>query len=310
MPLHEMTTQRPYTMRFMFRILVLVLIIAGPGNASTLTKEKFLRLTGTIDAATANAMAQNLTSADWYEVDLAFLLEAFNATLAARKQFPWGKTVPENIYLQYVVPLRVESEPLQHFRRKFLDEIGPRLNDLDSLARAALEVNLYLGERVGFKSTDRRDQGPLTTLSSGFGRCEELAILAIDALRSVGIPARRVWVPYWSAFDNNHVWVEVYTADGWKYMGAGEPETRLNKAWFDKAVQRAPIILAEGRSYEEDDAGAVQKGAGSVQNVTRNYMTPAQLTVEIPGSWGVNSRCRKIQYLSLAHNTQQNQQRC
>lgn len=171
-----------------------------------MTKEQFLGMASRIDASTATAMAENLTNADWYEVDSVFLLDAFHATLEAHGRFEWGKTVPEDIYLQYVVPLRVEDEPLQPFRRKLLEEIGPRLDSLHSLAQAALEVNFYLGERVGFKSTDRRDQGPLTTLSSGFGRCEELMILAVDAMRSVGTPARGVWVPAWSVSDNNHFW--------------------------------------------------------------------------------------------------------
>jgi len=277
-------------MFFQFRFLVLIVLIAGQSSAATLTKEDFLRLTSSTDPAIAVAMAENLTDADWYEADSTLLLDAFQATRDARKRFAWGKTLPEDIYLQYVVPLRVSGEPLQHFRRKFLDEIGPRLDTIDSLARAALEVNLYLGERVRFKSTDRHDQGPLTTLSSGFGRCEEKTILAVDALRSVGIPARAVWIPYFSASDNNHVWVEVYTEDGWKYMDAGAMKTRLNKAWFDKKVKRAGIILTFGWDYDEADADAVKFGSGYALNVTRNYMTPAKLTVDMPANWGKEDR--------------------
>lgn len=266
-------------------ILLLVVLLAGQCGAANLTKGHFLRLAGKIDSATAQAMAANLTTADWYEADLASLMDAFQATIDARKRFAWGKKIPEDIYRKYVVPLRVGDEPLQPFRRKFLDEIAPRLASLHSLARAALEVNLFLGERVGFKPTDRRSQGPLTTLSCGFGRCGELMILAIDAMRSVGIPARGVWVPYWSAQDNNHAWIEVYTEDGWKYMGAAEPATRLNKAWFDKAVQRAGIVLTTGSNNEATAHDAVKTIAGYRLNVIRNYVTPAKLTVEMPQNW-------------------------
>jgi hypothetical protein len=267
-------------------ILVLVALSALQSRAAALTKEHFLSLTSRIDSATATAMAENLANADWYEMDSAALLDALNATLDARKRFAWGKTVPKDIYQKYVVPLRVSNEPLQPFRRKLLHDIGPRLDSLKSLARAALEVNLYLGERVGFKPTDKRDQGPLTTLSCGFGRCGELVILAVDAMRSVGIPARGVYVPYWSAFDNNHAWIEVYTEDGWKYMGACEPATRLDKAWFDRAVQRAGIVLTMGSNYHETDSNVVKTGSGYRLNVIGNYVSPARLTVEMPESWG------------------------
>lgn len=259
---------------------------AWPGSAAPLTKEQFLSQAGSIDLPTATAMSENLTNADWYEVDSTLLLDAFYSTLEARKKFAWDRNLPEDIYLKYVVPLRIESEPLQNFRRKFLEEIGPLLTPVDSLAQAALEVNLYLGVRVKFKSSDPTDQGPLTTLSSGFGRCEEMTILAIDALRSVGIPARPVWVPAFSDTDNNHVWVEVFTEDGWKYMGGAEPKTRLNEAWFDKKVPRAGIVLTMGRDYDGDDSNAVKSGSGYVLNVTPNYIPPAKLTVEMPENWG------------------------
>lgn len=271
---------------FQFGILVLIIFLAGQCGAANLTKAHFLRLATKVDPGTAKAMAADLTTADWYETSLASLMDAFHATLDARKRFAWGKKIPEDIYLKYVVPLRVGAEPLQPFRPKFLNEIGPRLDSLHSLARAALEVNLFLGERVGFKPTDRRSQGPLTTLSCGFGRCGELAILAIDAMRSVGIPARGVWVPFWSARDNNHVWIEVYTENGWKYLGPAEPATRLNKAWFDHAVQRAGIVLTKGRSLYADDPDAVKAAEGYQLNVTRNYVSPAKLIVRTPPKWG------------------------
>jgi hypothetical protein len=267
-------------------VVLLVVLTAQQSSAASLTKEQFLRQAGGTDVAAAKAMAENLTRADWYEVDSIVLLDAFHATLEARRRFAWGKKIPEDIYLRYVVPLRICDEPLQPFRRKFLEEIGPRLQSVSSLARAALEVNLYLGERVGFKPTDKRDQGPLTTLSCGFGRCEELMILAVDALRSVGIPARGVWVPSWSARDNNHVWVEVYTESGWKFMGPAEPETHLNKAWFDRAVQRAGIVMTMEGTPDKTDADAVLYGSEYRLNVTRNYMDPAKLTVQVPENWG------------------------
>lgn len=270
---------------FQLGILVLLVIIAGQCSAANLTKEHFLRQADRIDAATAKAMAENLTDADWYEIDPASLMDAFQATLDARKRFEWGSKVPEDVYRRYVVPLRVGSEPLQPFRRKFLNEIGPRLDSLHSLARAALEVNLYLGERVGFKSTDKRSQGPLTTLSCGFGRCGELMILAIDAMRSVGIPARGVWVPWFSARENNHAWIEVYTENGWKYMGGAEPAVRLNQAWFDKPVQRAGIVLTMDWNHKKNEQYAVKNRGGYSLNVIRNYMTPAKLSVQMPEDW-------------------------
>jgi Transglutaminase-like superfamily len=251
---------------------------------------EFLEKASLLNEEAALAFANSLTNADWYEADSEMLMESFNAVLEARKKFPWGRSYSDEIWLQYVVPARVDDEPLQPYRSLFLNEMSARLDSLSSLARAAIEVNLYLGERVGFVSTDWRDQGPLTTLSCGFGRCGELMIMAIDAMRSVGIPARGVYVPFWSASDNNHAWIEVYTEDGWKYMGACEPSTSLNNAWFNQSVFRAGILLTKDRTHSADNPNAVKTGSGYALNVTENYVPPANLTVDMPESWGEDDR--------------------
>ncbi|MDP8285397.1 MAG: transglutaminase domain-containing protein, partial [Candidatus Electryonea clarkiae] len=249
------------------------------------SKTRFLEEALVIDSAAAIVFSGNLTDADWFETTTEMLLESFRAALEVRERFAWGKFYSDSDFFNYVLPLRVDDEPLQPYRRYFLDEIGPRVDTLALISRAALEVNLWIGERVTFKSTDWRDQGPLTTISCGFGRCGEETILTIDALRSVGIAARGVYVPFWSAFDNNHAWVEVLTEDGWKYLGAAEPDTRLNKAWFDRTVLRAPILLTKKSTYSSDHPDAVKTRSGWALNVTRNYLPPAQLAVNFPGSW-------------------------
>lgn len=230
-------------------IVLLLLTISIVRSAEIPQRESFLKEATPLNRDAALAFANSLTTADWYEADTEMLLESFKAVLEARQQFPWGKSYSDEIWLQYVVPARVDDEPLQPYRTYFLDDLEKRLDSLTTLSRAAIEVNLYLGERIGFRSTDWRDQGALTTLSCGFGRCGEMMIAAISAMRSVGIPARGVYVPFWSAYDNNHAWIEVYTEDGWKYTGACEPATRLNNAWFDKSVFRAGILLTKDRTY-------------------------------------------------------------
>jgi hypothetical protein len=56
----------------------------------------------------------------------------------------------------------------------------------------------------------------------------------VDALRSVGIPARIAGIPMWPDNSGNHTWVEVWDGQ-WHYVGAGEPGP-LDHTWFtDKA---------------------------------------------------------------------------
>ncbi len=276
--------------RELFITTLVLLLTVSICFAEIPAREAFLEQASEINEEAALAFANSLTDADWYEADLEMLLDSFKAVIDARQKFPWGEAYSDEIWLQYVVPARVDDEPLQPYRTFFLEEMSARLDSLSSLARAAIEVNLYLGERIGFKSTDWRDQGPLTSIQCGFGRCGELMIAAISAMRSVGIPARGVYVPFWSASDNNHAWIEVYTEDGWKYMGACEPSARLNNAWFDKSVFRAGILLTKDRTYSEDTPDAVKTGSGYALNVTKTYVPPANLIVEMPESWGEDDK--------------------
>jgi len=266
-------------------MLMLLFAVQISFAAKIQQKKDFLSEAEKIDKTAAERFVDNLTDADWFEADKEMLLESFQAALDGRNGFPWGDTYSDSLYYKYVLPPRVDDEPLQPYRKYFLDEIGPRLKDITTLTEAALEVNLWLGERIGFKPTDWRDQGPLTTLSCGFGRCGELMIVAIDAMRSVGIPARGVYVPFWSSSDNNHAWIEVYTEDGWKYMGACEPAARLNEAWFDKSVLRAAILLSKGSEDESEHQDIVKTRSGYTLNVTRNYVDPAILKVAFPEDW-------------------------
>ena len=91
--------------------------------------------------------------------------------------------------------LRRDVRPADRLRDVvfLLDAIGPRVEGAASMTEAALEVNRWCGERVTFKPTGRRDQGVFETLAAGYGRCEELVILHVSALRSVCVPAREAW---------------------------------------------------------------------------------------------------------------------
>ncbi len=59
-------------------------------------------------------------------------------------------------------------------------------------------------------------QGPVAPddLVIGIGRCEELTVFFMDALRSVGIPCRQAYTPWWLTVDSNHAWPEVWTPEG------------------------------------------------------------------------------------------------
>ncbi len=171
------------------------------------------------------------------------LIENIHLARKAKQSFGWGCKYPQDFFRSFVLPHRVSQEPFVHWRKQFLEEIGPRVKGL-SMADAILEVNHWSHEKATYRPTDGRDQDPLTTIRSGFGRCEEEMILTICALRSVGIPARQCYTPYWAHSDDNHAWVEAWADGKWYYLGACEPAQELNQAWFSGPAQRAMLVVS------------------------------------------------------------------
>ncbi len=227
-------------------------------------------------------LVSNLPPVDLATADSSFLLTTVRLAKEAREKFPWGKSVPDDVYLAYVLPPRVSQEPLEDWRPFLLEQLSERLEGITSMEEAALEVNRWCGERVGYRPTQRRDQGVFETLASGYGRCEEMMIVHISALRSVCIPARQTWTPYWATSDNNHAWTELWVDGKWRYAGACEPADALDKAWFTDAAKNAAIVLSSvfGPPAEGDEVYREEKGFSLVNSVSR-YLKPGGLDVVV-----------------------------
>lgn len=184
----------------------------------------------------------NLPLADLGSISMQMLIETVELAMEAYFNHDYAD-YDAATWAHYVLPPRNSQEPLSNWRPYFKAELEELVADCATLEKAAIIVNKWCGERVGFKQTQRRDQGPLTTLKSGYGRCEEMVIVYVCACRSVGIPARQASCPWWSWSDNNHAWVEVLGSDGrWHYVGGCEPRDILDDAWYNTAVKRAPIV--------------------------------------------------------------------
>lgn len=176
--------------------------------------------------------------ADYHaELFLKFVRHAF----MVRDCTPWGKKMDMVTFLNYVMQYRVNNEHIEFYSDIFFQEIYPRIQNL-SMYEAAIEVNFWAYEQATYHSTDDRTGSPFTVIKNAYGRCGEESTLVTAALRSVGIPARQVYAPRWSHCDDNHAWVEVWIDGTWHFLGACEPEVKLDRGWFVLAASRAPIV--------------------------------------------------------------------
>ncbi len=153
----------------------------------------------------------------------------------------WNQRLLEDLFLHFVLTPRVNAENVEECRRFFHDQVFDRVKDLP-LREAVLETNLWCCEQVTYQASSNRAESPLTAYRSGKGRCGEESTFVVTVLRSLGIPARQIYTPFWSHCDDNHAWVEVYVDGDWQFLGACEPEPVLNRGWFLSASSRAALI--------------------------------------------------------------------
>ena len=221
----------------------------------------------------------------------AYFLSVARQALAVREEFPWCQALAEHRFLKDVAYPRVNTEELAPCRELFHDALAPRVRGL-SLEEAILEVNRWCAEEATYRSTDGRTASPLQVYQRGFGRCGEESTFLVTALRSVGIAARQVYVPWWSHCDDNHAWVEAFDGQGWRYLGACEPEPQLDRGWFTHAAARAVMVhtraFVQGSREEvaflfpETDPvdWDIQEGV-AVENITARYGDTKRLTVQV-----------------------------
>jgi hypothetical protein len=206
----------------------------------------------------------------------------FQAVEKNRKRVPWGNKVDDFLFYHYILPHRVSQEPLEDFTAVYADTLYDIIEDAKDMRQAVLRINEWVYTRMKYEPTSRWDQNASVTIDRGFGRCEEMAILCIKALRSVFIPARKVYSPWWPFTNSNHAWVEVWIDGKWHYIGGGEP-TDLENAWFFLPAKRAAII--EGVVYgdiEEGEEVIYKKKEGyTIINTTPNYCDTKQLIVMV-----------------------------
>lgn len=225
-----------------------------------------------------------------------FFLKNVRYSLKARAEMPWGTKIPEEEFLHFVLPLRVNNENLDNFREVMYPEIKARIQGMD-MKQAALEINHWCHEKVNYRGTDSRTSAPLSTVKKTFGRCGEESTFTVTALRTAGIPARQVYTPRWAHTDDNHAWVEVWIDGKWHYLGACEPDVDLDMGWFTEPSHR--IMLVHSRAYGHyfgSEPVVTAADRFSELNLSSHYATVKTITVAVKNADGTPADSAKVEY--------------
>jgi poly(3-hydroxybutyrate) depolymerase len=194
----------------------------------------------------------NMPTSDLHSLKAQFLLTNVEQGYKARAAVPWGENIPEEIFLNHVLPYANVGEKRDEWRKEFYDLCLPLVKDCKTPSEAAQKLNreVFKKLKVGY-STQRKapNQSPKESIAQGKASCTGLSILLSDACRSVCVPARLVGTPLWTDKRGNHTWVEIWDKD-WHFTGACEADPRgLDRGWFVHDAAQAKKDSVEHAIY-------------------------------------------------------------
>jgi len=193
----------------------------------------------------------NMPKRDLTSLSKDYLTANVEYAYRARAEVPWGRAIPDEIFLNDVLPYASVNERRDNWRKDFYARFIGVARKCKTPGEAAVKLNKLAFERlkVRYHATKRPkpDQSPYESTKAGYASCTGLSILLIDACRAVCVPARLAGTPLWTNRKGNHSWVEVWDRQ-WHYTGAAEPAP-LDTAWFTKIASKADPERPEHRIY-------------------------------------------------------------
>jgi hypothetical protein len=241
-------------------------------------------------------LISNMPESDLTSLKSDFLLTNTELAYKARTEVPWGKDIPETIFLNDVLAYANVDEKRDAWRREFYDMCLPMVKGCKTPAEAAMKLNIELFPKLklGY-STQRKapNQSPKESIEQGKASCTGLSIVLSDACRAVCVPARIVGTPLWANKRGNHTWVEIWDKE-WQFTGACEQDkSGMNRGWFVGDAAQAQKDSFEHAIYAASFAKtkqhfplvwAMKNKDVPAENVTERYAkkaTPKSETVRV-----------------------------
>lgn len=172
-----------------------------------------------------------------------FLTGHLDSALQSREEFPWGAEIPEEVFLNDVIPYASLDETREDWRSFFYPKCKDLVKGARTTTEAAQAINKGIFNLIKVHyNTGRKtpNQSPSESIKLGMATCTGLSIILVDACRSVGVPARIAGTALWSNKRGNHTWVEIYDDGKWFFTGADEYDAKgLNRGWFTGDASKA-----------------------------------------------------------------------
>jgi hypothetical protein len=197
-------------------------------------------------------LVANMPESDLLSLKADFLRTNSELAYKARQEMPWGKDIPEDVFLNNVLPYANIDEKRDPWRKEFFEMCVPLVKSCKTPSEAAQKLNAELFKTLGVKYAAQRKApnfSPKESIAQGTASCTGLSIVLSDACRAVCVPARLVGTANWWDKRGNHTWIEIWDK-GWHFTGACEPDPKgLDRGWFVADAAKAKKDSQEHAIY-------------------------------------------------------------
>lgn len=251
---------------------------------------------------------------DIHTIKADFLINNIDRAFEAWQQEPFAKQLDFDGFCEYILPYRIENEPLEYWR----DSITPHYNSIKNAGYfdgseystywACAEINDSL--RNEYKPRLENDNWPLTKKYSTmkqmpYGKCHDYATQATFVLRAKGIPTAIDFTPQWPSRSLGHTWNVIKANNGNSIIFGGildeKPGVRSHlDAKLAKVYRMTYAINKESLAYKRENEPIPKELASPFFiDVTSEYFKGVDVRIPIRFE---PSEKRKYMYLHVFDN--------
>src|ERR1019366_4644935 len=154
----------------------------------------------------------------------------------ARREYPWCRDTPVDIFDRFVASPRIYQESLGNWSVPY----GPTLSRVVKYCHTTAEASDALWGWMRVRALEKTTSGMRQSeeiLSRIRGGCKNFSVAFTGLARTVGLPARPAWT-FWPTIGNDHYWNEVWSVEEtqWHAFDA----SALTRSYYADWLNRVP----------------------------------------------------------------------
>ena len=158
---------------------------------------------------------------DLTHITAAYIINNIDLAFKVWQETPWGKDIPFDVFCETILPYRLDTEPLENWRKKALASFAdPYKSFLNDSAITSVDACIRINDLLPRFRVDS-DFPPMNfsqLMASARGTCDAMAAIAIFSMRALGIPVTLDYTPRWPNMNVGHSWNSVYDNAAGNYV--------------------------------------------------------------------------------------------